>query len=290
MIVDTSGIPALILDVSSIATSTSQAKLRFRISIALIQFCSSFNPGLGLFLANDTTNQTYCIAMDGFDSKTLQATLDWACGPWRANCSKIQPGESYYKRNNVKKHASYAFDSYYQKEGKAPRSCDFKGVAMITTTNPIFDFILTKGRRLMLNWNVLLLINTFGKFGISMWPEIFMYGKVLKVSMSQTAAVVVQQFPNNTCSVNAATVVCIAEWFLAIPERLVLEQLNIAMHGSNMPSSNPDCVYLHEVGSQEDSFTKDEVVSAYTWWNKNSIRISPLGRETCLSAKIVVGA
>ncbi|KAK2374803.1 hypothetical protein QL285_075741 [Trifolium repens] len=27
------------------------------------------------------------------------------------------------------------------------------------------------------------------------------YGKVLKVSMSQTAAVVVQQFPNNTCSV-----------------------------------------------------------------------------------------
>jgi CCR4-NOT transcription complex subunit 4 len=27
------------------------------------------------------------------------------------------------------------------------------------------------------------------------------YGKVLKVSMSRTAAGVVQQFPNNTCSV-----------------------------------------------------------------------------------------
>ncbi|XP_045815471.1 glucan endo-1,3-beta-glucosidase 1 [Trifolium pratense] len=92
--------------------------------------------GIGTFLANDTTNQTYCIAMDGFDSKTLQAALDWACGPGRANCSEIQPGESCYRPNNVKNHASYAFDSYYQKEGKAPGSCDFKGVAMITTTDP----------------------------------------------------------------------------------------------------------------------------------------------------------
>ncbi|GMH05297.1 hypothetical protein Nepgr_007137 [Nepenthes gracilis] len=92
--------------------------------------------GSGTFLANDTTNQTYCIATDGVDSRTLQAALDWACGPGRANCSEIQPGETCYQPNNVKNHASYAFDSYYQKEGKAPGSCDFKGVAMITTTDP----------------------------------------------------------------------------------------------------------------------------------------------------------
>ncbi|KAE8686382.1 Glucan endo-1,3-beta-glucosidase 1 [Hibiscus syriacus] len=92
--------------------------------------------GSGAFLANDTTNQTYCIAMDGVDSKTLQAALDWACGPGRANCSEIQAGESCYQPNNVKNHACYAFDSYYQKELKAPGSCDFKGVAMITTTDP----------------------------------------------------------------------------------------------------------------------------------------------------------
>ncbi|KAF2304694.1 hypothetical protein GH714_037507 [Hevea brasiliensis] len=93
--------------------------------------------GSGTFLANDTTNQTYCIAMDGVDSRILQAALDWACGPGTANCSEIQPGEDCYQPNNVKNHASYAFDSYYQKEGKAPGSCDFKGVAMITTTDPI---------------------------------------------------------------------------------------------------------------------------------------------------------
>lgn len=92
--------------------------------------------GIGSFLANDTTNQTYCIALDGVDGKTLQAALDWACGPGRANCSEIQPGEPCYQPNNVKSHASYAFDSYYQMEGKATGSCDFKGVAVITTNNP----------------------------------------------------------------------------------------------------------------------------------------------------------
>lgn len=98
--------------------------------------------GSGTFLANDTTNQTYCIVMDGggVDAKTLQAALDWACGPGRANCSEIQPGESCYQPNNVKNHASYAFDSYYQKEGKAAGSCDFKGLAMITTTDPSKSF------------------------------------------------------------------------------------------------------------------------------------------------------
>ncbi|KAK4259017.1 hypothetical protein QN277_005395 [Acacia crassicarpa] len=107
--------------------------------------------GIGSFLANDTTNQTYCVAMDGIDSKTLQAALDWACGPGRANCSEIQPGEACYYPNNVKNHASYAFDSYYQNQGKSAGSCDFKGVAMITTTNPSHGSCLFPGSKTMTN-------------------------------------------------------------------------------------------------------------------------------------------
>ncbi|XWS36890.1 hypothetical protein CRYUN_Cryun20dG0124100 [Craigia yunnanensis] len=34
--------------------------------------------GSGSLLANDTVNQTYCIAKDGADPKMLQAALDWA--------------------------------------------------------------------------------------------------------------------------------------------------------------------------------------------------------------------
>nr|AIR93901.1 glucanase [Cicer arietinum] len=98
--------------------------------------------GIGSFLANDNANETYCVVNvddddgGGVDYKTLQAALDWSCGPGRANCSEIQPGESCYLPNNVKNHASYAFDSYYQNQGKSIGSCDFKGAAMITTTDP----------------------------------------------------------------------------------------------------------------------------------------------------------
>ncbi|KAI3824257.1 hypothetical protein L1987_05708 [Smallanthus sonchifolius] len=32
----------------------------------------------------------------------------------------------------------------------------------------------------------------------------------------------------------------------------------------SMPCTNPDCLYLHEFGSQEDSFTNYEIISEYT--------------------------
>ncbi|PPD84951.1 hypothetical protein GOBAR_DD18125 [Gossypium barbadense] len=81
----------------------------------------------------------------------LHTALDWACGPGRANCSEIQPGESCYQPNNVKNHASCAFDSYYQMEGKASGSCDFKGVAMITTTDPSHGSCVFPGSKMVSN-------------------------------------------------------------------------------------------------------------------------------------------
>lgn len=107
--------------------------------------------GSGGFLANDTTNQTYCVAIDDVDEKMLQTALDWACGPGRANCSEIQPGEDCYSPNNVKSHASYAFDSYYQKQGRSFGSCDFKGVAMITTTDPSHGTCIFPGSKKVTN-------------------------------------------------------------------------------------------------------------------------------------------
>ncbi|KAK8960633.1 Glucan endo-1,3-beta-glucosidase 1 [Platanthera guangdongensis] len=100
--------------------------------------------GGGGFLADDSTNRTFCVAVDGADRKELQAALDWACGPGRANCSEIQPGEACYDPNDVRRHASYAFDSYYHKEGKVVGSCYFQGVAMVTTTDPSRTMALNK--------------------------------------------------------------------------------------------------------------------------------------------------
>ncbi|KAK6271870.1 PREDICTED: uncharacterized protein LOC18590831 isoform X1 [Theobroma cacao] len=101
------------------------------------------------------------------------------------------------------------------------------------------------------------------------------YGKVLKVSMSRTAAGVIQQFPNNTCSVyityskEEEAIRCIQSVHGFVLDGRPLK----ACFGTtkychawlrNVPCSNPDCLYLHEIGSQEDSFTKDEIISAYT--------------------------
>ncbi|CAN1249402.1 CCR4-NOT transcription complex subunit 4, partial [Linum perenne] len=101
------------------------------------------------------------------------------------------------------------------------------------------------------------------------------YGKVLKVSMSRTPTGVVQQFPNNTCSVYITygkedeAIRCIQS-----VNGFVLDGKSLkAYFGTtkychawlrNVPCTNSDCLYLHEVGSQEDSFTKDEIISAHT--------------------------
>ncbi|KAL0436491.1 UNVERIFIED_CONTAM: CCR4-NOT transcription complex subunit [Sesamum radiatum] len=101
------------------------------------------------------------------------------------------------------------------------------------------------------------------------------YGKVLKVSISRTATGAIQHFANSTCSVyityskEEEAVRCIQ-----LVHGFVLDGRSLkACFGTtkychawlrNMPCSNPDCLYLHEIGSQEDSFTKDEIISAYT--------------------------
>ncbi|XP_021852763.2 glucan endo-1,3-beta-glucosidase 3 isoform X1 [Spinacia oleracea] len=92
--------------------------------------------GSGTVLANDTTNQTFCVAKEGADPKMLQAALDWACGPGKVNCSSLLQGESCYEPDNVVAHANYAFDTYYHKMAMASGTCYFNGVATVTTSDP----------------------------------------------------------------------------------------------------------------------------------------------------------
>ncbi|XP_074276300.1 uncharacterized protein LOC141600034 isoform X2 [Silene latifolia] len=103
------------------------------------------------------------------------------------------------------------------------------------------------------------------------------YGKVSKVSISRTSAGTIQQFANNTCSVYITyaredeAVRCIQSVHAFILDGRPLR----ACFGTtkychawlrSVPCSNPDCLYLHEIGSTEDSFTKDkdEFISAYS--------------------------
>jgi glucan endo-1,3-beta-glucosidase 1/2/3 len=92
--------------------------------------------GSGLLLANDTTNQTYCVVREGADPKMLQAALDWACGPGKVDCSVLMQGQACYEPDSVEAHASYAFNVYYHGMGMGSGTCYFSGVAAITTTDP----------------------------------------------------------------------------------------------------------------------------------------------------------
>lgn len=92
--------------------------------------------GSGTVLANDTTNQTYCVAKENAEKKMVQAALDWACGAGKVDCTPLLPENPCYEPNTVIAHASYAFDAYYHKMGMADGTCNFNGVAKVTTSDP----------------------------------------------------------------------------------------------------------------------------------------------------------
>ncbi|KAL8151798.1 hypothetical protein V2J09_021606 [Rumex salicifolius] len=89
-------------------------------------------PGVGV-----TGEKLWCVAKPSVPVDTLQEAIDFACGEGGADCEEIQPDGSCYNPDTIIAHASYAFNSYWQKTKRHGGSCGFGGTAMIINADPI---------------------------------------------------------------------------------------------------------------------------------------------------------
>ncbi|KAG4398790.1 hypothetical protein GLYMA_08G112100v4 [Glycine max] len=80
---------------------------------------------------------SWCVARSDASSDALQTALDYACGAG-GDCLPLQPDGLCFLPNTIQAHASYAFNSYYQRRTRAPGSCDFAATATIATSDPSY--------------------------------------------------------------------------------------------------------------------------------------------------------
>ncbi|WOL01659.1 glucan endo-1,3-beta-glucosidase 7 [Canna indica] len=78
----------------------------------------------------------WCVAKPTVPMEKLQEAMDYACGGGGADCAEIGPDGSCYYPDNVVAHASYAFNSYWQKTKQSGGSCSFDGTAVLINSDP----------------------------------------------------------------------------------------------------------------------------------------------------------
>ncbi|ESQ48650.1 hypothetical protein EUTSA_v10020572mg [Eutrema salsugineum] len=94
---------------------------------------------LGLTDGSESAGSTlFCVAKADAEEDELEGGLNWACGQGGANCALIQPGQACFFPNDIKSHASFAYNDYYQKKKSTGGTCDFSGTAITTTRDPSY--------------------------------------------------------------------------------------------------------------------------------------------------------
>lgn len=77
----------------------------------------------------------WCVAKPAVPDPIIQEAMNYACGSG-ADCDSLQPSGACYKPNTLLAHASYAFNSYWQRSKVAGGTCEFGGTAILVTVDP----------------------------------------------------------------------------------------------------------------------------------------------------------
>ncbi|CAL9117350.1 unnamed protein product [Musa textilis] len=80
----------------------------------------------------------WCVAKPTVPDPIIQEAMNYACGSG-ADCDSIQPNGSCYQPDTLIAHASFAFNSYWQRTKVAGGTCDFGATAMLVTKDPSYD-------------------------------------------------------------------------------------------------------------------------------------------------------
>ncbi|XP_023643711.1 proline-rich receptor-like protein kinase PERK8 [Capsella rubella] len=84
------------------------------------------------------TSAYWCVAKPSVPDPIIQEAMNFACGSG-ADCHSIQPNGPCFKPNTLWAHASFAFNSYWQRTKGTGGSCTFGGTGMLVTIDPSFN-------------------------------------------------------------------------------------------------------------------------------------------------------
>ncbi|KAK8623611.1 hypothetical protein V6N13_064978 [Hibiscus sabdariffa] len=81
--------------------------------------------------------QSWCVARSDASYQALQTALDYACGSG-ADCNPLQSDGLCFLPNTIQAHASYAFNSYYQRRAMALVLVTLLALALLPKTDPSY--------------------------------------------------------------------------------------------------------------------------------------------------------
>ncbi|KAL9412892.1 hypothetical protein AB3S75_041533 [Citrus x aurantiifolia] len=102
------------------------------------------------------TGRKWCVPKSDASDAALQANIDYVCGTG-VDCKPIQAGGPCFNPNNVRSHAAYAMNAFYQANGRHDYACDFNKTGVLTSADPSYeacDYTHVEGKALKLEQSV----------------------------------------------------------------------------------------------------------------------------------------